>query len=72
MTCCLGLAIATGARLEGLFECRALVMLLRMRWSVVHLLDNVLRLDQGTPETAAAASLDVRVTVLAGVGSFVL
>ena len=58
--------------MEGLLECWALVILLRMKWSVVHLLDNVLRFDQGASETAAAASLDVRVIVLVGVGSLFL
>eukprot|EP00439_Symbiodinium_sp_Y106_P018933 s701_g2.t1 len=29
-----------------------------MKWSAVHLLDNVLRFDQGAPETAAAVSFD--------------
>ena len=58
--------------MDGLLEVWAFVILLRMKWSAVHLLDNVLRFDQGAPETAAAASLDVRVMVLVGVGSFLL
>ena len=39
---------------------------------MVHRLDHILRFDQGAPETAAAASLDVRVMVFVAVGSCLL
>ena len=72
VTCCLWLAIVTGTRMEGLRACGVLVVRLRMKWSVAHRLDNILRFDQGAPETAAAASLDVQVMVFFAVGSFLL